>query len=61
MFNDEPVKKNRRLTPNEFADELEIAKIFKRPPRNYLYDQPFYPYLPITPKVPRVNFDLNYQ
>lgn len=50
-------KKNRRFTPEEFADELEIAKLFKRPPRTYFYDPPFYPWLPPEPVV---NFELNY-
>ncbi len=58
MFGDKKQKKNRRLNPKEFADELEIAKIFHRPPRNYLYDLPYYPFFPPTPLA---NFDLNFK
>lgn len=54
----ESTVKNRRLTPQEYADDLELAKLFCRPPRNYLYDLPFYPYLPPTPIA---NFDLKYK
>lgn len=61
MFGEEPPKKNRRFTPKEFQDELEISKIFLRPPRTYFYDTPFYPIFPPTPIIPKVNFDLNYQ
>lgn len=39
-------------------DEIQIASIFKRPPTPYIYDLPFYPWLPPEPKV---NFDLNFQ
>lgn len=61
MFGDEPPKKNRRFTVKEYEQELEISRIFHRPPRQYFYDLPFYPYIPPTPKVPKVNFDLNFQ
>lgn len=58
----EPVKpKNRRFTANEFQTELDLAKWMKRPVRTMFYDTPYYPWLPPEPKVPRVNFDLNYQ
>lgn len=53
-----PVKKNRRLTPSEMETELQICKIFKRNPRTYFNDLPFYPYVPQVPKY-SVNFDLN--
>lgn len=56
MFGDSTVK-NRRLTPKEREDDLFLAKIFKRPPKDYLFDLPFYPYVPPTPKA---NFNLNY-
>lgn len=59
MFPPDKIK-NRRLTPKELEDDLEIARWLKRPPKTYLLDTPFYPWLPPTPKVPRVNFDLNY-
>lgn len=50
---------NRRMTPQEYADELFIAGLFKRPPRHYIKDKPFYPYVPTDCKC-KVNFDLNY-
>ncbi len=61
MFGDPPVKKNRRFTAREFQDELEESKIWCRPPRAYIFDKPFYPWVPPTPVIPKVNFDLNYQ
>lgn len=54
----EPPQKNRRLTPTEMQTELEICKWMKRPPRYYIHDKPFYPW--VVPE-PLVNFDLNYQ
>lgn len=58
----EPDKKpNRRLTPQEQADDLEIAKWLKRPVRYFFNDPPFYPWLPPEPIVPCVNFRLNYK
>lgn len=60
MF-DEPPTKNRRMTPQEYHDELILASIFKRPPKQYIKDLPFYPYVPTPPhKQCKVNFDLNY-
>lgn len=61
MFNDPPKPKNRRFTKKEFELELEVCKIFRRPPRTFFHDKPFYPYVPPTPVVPKVNFDLNYK
>lgn len=58
MFNDEPKRKNRRFTPDEFETELEIAKWLKRPVRTFVNDTPFYPWVPPTPLV---NFDLGYK
>lgn len=52
--------KNRRFTHTEFETELEIAKWMKRPPRNFINDTPFYPWLPPAPLVPHVNFDLGF-
>ena len=40
---DEPPTKNRRMTPQEYHDELILAGIFKRPPNQYIKDLPFYP------------------
>ncbi len=46
----EPYKTpNRRLTPKEQEDEKFLCQIFKRPPRHYLHDKPFYPYVPVDP------------
>lgn len=47
------------MTPEEYADELLLAKAFKRPPCNFILDKPFYPYVPNVPNC-KVNFDLNY-
>lgn len=56
----EKPKKNRRRTAAEMEGEIEISKLFKRPPTPYIFDTPFYPYLPPAPKVPFVNFDLGF-
>lgn len=50
--------KNRRFTPDEYVTELEIAKWMHRPPRTYINDKPFYPW--VVPE-PLVNFDLGYK
>lgn len=50
---------NRRMTPSEYEEELLFAKWFKRPPRNFIKDKPFYPYVPNVNHC-KVNFDLNY-
>lgn len=52
--------KNRLLNAQERETDLWLAKIFKRPCTYYTQDVPYYPWLPPTPKVPKVNFDLNY-
>lgn len=60
MFYTEP--KNRRLRPDEMQTELEICRLFKRHPRTFIHDKPFYPYVQTHPqnnKYP-VNFDLNF-
>lgn len=49
------------MTPWEQQEEKEIAALFKRPQRKYIFDKPFYPWLPPTPIVPSVNFELNYK
>lgn len=49
---------NRRMTPWEEQEEKEIAEIFKRPRRQFLFDEPFYPFFPLTPKV---NFALRFK
>lgn len=46
------------MTPQERAEEIMIANIFKRHPRDFILDTPFYPYCPPVPKY-SVNFDLN--
>ncbi len=46
------------MTPQEKEDELFWATLFRRPPREYIKDKPFYPYVPPVPKY-CVNFDLN--
>ncbi len=57
MFGTKTIK-NRRFTAREFETELELAKIFKRPPRTFIGDPPFYPWL--VPE-PLVNFELNFK
>ena len=42
----------------ELETEKELAAIFRRPPRTYKNDPPFYPWLPVTPKVV---FQLNFK
>lgn len=42
----------------ELQEEREIAKLFRRPERRYIFDKPFYPYVPPSDKF-MVNFDLN--
>jgi len=61
LFGDPPKRKNRRLTVNELETEIDIAKWLKRPVRSFFDDPPFYPWLPPAPKIPSVNFDLNFQ
>ncbi len=58
-----PPSKNRRFTATEFQTELELASIFHRPPRTYVKDPPFYPWLPPEPLVnqPYVTFDLGFK
>ncbi len=54
---DKPTE-NRRFTPPEYETELQLCKWLNRPPRTYIHDTPFYPWLPPAPKV---IFDLNYK
>ncbi len=61
MFGEPTNKKNRRFTKEEFELELTMAKVFKRPPRAFVNDPPFYPWLPPAPIVPFVNFSLNFK
>lgn len=53
-----PEPKNRRMTPKEFEEELQDAKIWKRVPRTHILDKPFYAWVPEIPQY-TVNFDLN--
>lgn len=57
MFGD-PVKPNRRLTPKELADDILVAKAFRRPVRTFINDLPTYPFFPPAPKA---NFDLKFK
>lgn len=58
---DRPPSPNRRMTSKELQEEKWLADAFCRPMRYFTKDPPFYPWLPITPLVPHVNFDLNYK
>lgn len=49
------------MTPKEFEEELKESKIWGHRPRLYIKDKPFYDFLPITPKIPFVNFDLGFK
>lgn len=49
------------MTTWEQQEEKEISKIFCKPERTFIFDHPTYPFFPITPKVPKINFDLNFQ
>lgn len=60
MFGDRTIK-NRRFTPKEMQDEIELAAIFRRPVRSFIFDVPTYPFIPPAPIVPMVNFNLNYK
>lgn len=62
MYNCSQKKKNRLMTPWEQQEERELAAIFRRPQRKYIYDPPTYPWLPPEPLVnqPYVNFDLGF-
>lgn len=57
LFNDYKPK-NRRMNSKEMETELEICKIFMRPPRDFIFDHPTYPYVK-TDYSKMVNFDLN--
>lgn len=49
------------MTPKEYEQELQESKIWGHYPRDYILDPPFYKDMPITPKIPFVNFDLNFK
>lgn len=53
-------KPNRRLNKWEYEQELQDSIIWGHYPRTHIYDKPYYKDMYITPKIPRVNFDLNY-
>lgn len=57
----EPAQKNRRLTPKEREEDIKDSIIWDRYPRSYLLEKHFYKNVPITPVIPRINFDLNYK
>lgn len=56
MFYTEPP--NRRMTAWEREQEIQDSIIWKRVPRDYIRDKPFYPYVIPNNKY-MVNFDLN--
>lgn len=60
-----PKPKNRRLTPWEREQEKIDAAIWHRPQRHFLFDMPYYPWVPKNPEAfiseyYKVNFDLDY-
>lgn len=57
--------KNRRLTPKEQEQEKMDAAIWHRPQRTFLYDLPYYPWVPKDPEkfiseFYKVNFELGF-
>lgn len=56
MFGQKRIK-NRRFTSKEFEQELQESKIWKRRPRQYIFDPPDYELNIIEPLV---NFDVNF-
>lgn len=57
MFDDKTVK-NRRMNKYEMEHEKDVAKAFCRPPKKFLLDVPYYPWVDIP--EPLVNFHLRY-
>ncbi len=49
------------MTPQEEETELYLAKWMKRPPCKYIFDRPYYPWLPPEPIIPKVNFELGFK
>lgn len=60
MFGDNPPK-NRRMTPWEKEQEIQESIIWGHYVRDYILDKPTYKNLPITPIIPKINFDLCYK
>ncbi len=55
-------QKNRRFNAREFEQELMDSKIWKRRPRQYIFDKPDYNIPIIEPIVNfNVNFEINYK
>lgn len=48
------------MNAKEFAEELKEAAIWDHYPRTYILDRPHYKNIPITPIIPKLNFDLNF-
>lgn len=51
MFGDKMDNKLRRFSPYEMETEKDLCRIFHRPPRTYVQDLPFYPWLKPEPLV----------
>lgn len=49
------------MTPWEKEQEIQEATIWGHYVRDFILDKPFYKDIPITPIVPRLNFELNYK
>ncbi len=45
------------MTSKEFEEELLESKLWGHYPRHFILDRPFYKNIPITPIIPKVNFD----
>lgn len=48
------------MTAKEYEQELQESKIWGHYPRKYILDKPYYKDIPITPVIPKINFDLGY-
>lgn len=48
-------------TPEAWRDEYETCRAWDRPPRKFLTDTPFYPWMPRDPPQCRVSFKLGFK
>ena len=57
MFSNK-IKKNRKFTARKYEQEVKKAKIWCKPPKQFIFNTPFYPGIPPTPLI---NFHLNFK
>lgn len=58
MWGRKQTKKLTRITGKSWEAEMELCRLFFRPPRTYEEDIPYYPW---TKPEPLVNFALNFK